>query len=90
MTRAVSEISAEIAAAEARIAELRHERVISMLPADWTEIILGEVRAAFEESDFETWGQARDFAIGESVRVILRVEINDPDVVDDDPDGEVE
>lgn len=90
MTRAVSDISAEIKAAEARIAELRHERVLAMLPADWTETVLGEVRAAFEESDFETWGQARDFAIGESVRVILRVEINDPDATEDDPEGEVE
>lgn len=88
MTRAVFDITAEIKSVEARLAALKRERVIAMMPADWTETILGEVRAAFEESDFETWGQARDFAIGEGVRMILRVEINDPDVSDDDSEGE--
>lgn len=77
--RAVSDISAEIETVEARVAALKRERVIAMIPQDWPELIMLEVREAFATADFEHWGQSRTFALGDHVRVVLRIDVNDPD-----------
>ena len=34
---------------------------------------------AFATADFEHWGESRTFALGDHVRVMLRVDVNDPD-----------
>jgi hypothetical protein len=77
--RAVSDITAEIETCEARVAALKRERVIAMIPTDWPELVLLEVRKAFATADFEHWGESRTFALGDHVRVTLRVDVNDPD-----------
>lgn len=89
--RAVTDITAEIETCEARLAALKCERVIAMMPADWPELVLLEAREAFAEADFEHYGQSRVFALGDHVRVVLRVEVNDPDASnEEDPEGELE
>lgn len=77
--RAVSDITAEIETCEARVAALKRERVIAMIPTDWPELVLLEVRKAFATADFEHWGENHTFALGDHVRVMLRVDVNDPD-----------
>lgn len=82
--RAVSEISSEIETVEARLAALKRERIISMIPADWPELIMLEVREAFATADWEHYGESRSFALGDHVRIVLRVDVNDPNQDDEE------
>lgn len=88
MMRAVSDITAEIETCEARVAALKRERIIAMIPADWPELVLVEVREAFANADWEHYGESRSFALGDHVRIVLRVDVNDPHEADDEANDE--
>lgn len=83
--RPVADITAEIDTVEARLAALKRERIISMIPADWPELILLEVREAFATADWEHYGESRSFALGDHVRIVLRVDVNDPNPEEEEP-----
>ena len=78
--RAVSDITAEIETCEARVAALKRERVIAMIPTDWPELVLAKCARPSPPPTFEHWVRTTPsrLAIG-VLRVTLRVDVNDPD-----------
>lgn len=91
MARALEDIASEIQTVEARLAALRTEQVLAVIPSDWQDLIMDAVRQAMREADFTTYGQAQHVKLGDYAALHLRLDVNDPrDCEEDQENGEDE